>query len=134
MQCRMAEYPDMFRFFQKIISFRKKHPSIGRSRFWREDVKWFGPRGTIDYSPASRSLAFYLNGNDQFYGLRDKDIYVMINNNWEEAEFEFQIIGDWYRVVNTNLTSPEDIISETKEKVTSNNYLVGKRACAVFVK
>ena len=33
---------DVFRFFQQMIAFRKAHPSIGRSRFWRDDVRWYG--------------------------------------------------------------------------------------------
>ena len=30
---------DIFRFFRHMIAFRKSHPSIARSRFWREDVR-----------------------------------------------------------------------------------------------
>ncbi len=33
---------DIFRFFKMMIVFRKAHPSLGRSRFWREDVRWYG--------------------------------------------------------------------------------------------
>ena len=33
---------DVFRFFRSMIGFRKAHPSLGRSRFWREDVRWYG--------------------------------------------------------------------------------------------
>ncbi len=33
---------DIFRFFQRMIAFRKNHPSLSRSRFWREDVSWYG--------------------------------------------------------------------------------------------
>ena len=33
---------DMFRFFKCMIAFRKAHPSIGRGRYWREDVQWYG--------------------------------------------------------------------------------------------
>jgi glycogen operon protein len=29
---------DIFRFFKGMIAFRKARPSLGRSRFWREDV------------------------------------------------------------------------------------------------
>ena len=33
---------DIFRFFKSMIAFRKNHPSLSRSRFWREDVSWYG--------------------------------------------------------------------------------------------
>ncbi len=131
---RVDEFPDMFRFFKEMIAFRKRHPSIGRSRFWREDVKWFGPRGSIDYSPLSRTLAFYLKGNNPYYGLNDKDIYVMINSYWGAVQFEFQEQGEWSRVINTELPSPHDVLPEGQEIITDNSYLLGPRSMAVFVK
>ena len=33
---------DVNRFFRLMIAFRKAHPSLCRSRFWREDVSWYG--------------------------------------------------------------------------------------------
>src|SRR3954451_15291621 len=36
---------DFFRFAQAMIAFRKAHPSLGRSRFWRADVTWLGAVG-----------------------------------------------------------------------------------------
>jgi glycogen operon protein len=33
---------DIFRFFKSMIAFRKAHPSLCRSRFWREDISWYG--------------------------------------------------------------------------------------------
>ena len=39
---RLRVNQDVFRFFRSMIGFRKAHPSLGRSRFWREDVRWYG--------------------------------------------------------------------------------------------
>ena len=39
---RLEENRDIFRFFRLMIALRKAHPSIARSRYWREDVQWFG--------------------------------------------------------------------------------------------
>src|SRR5438874_12363362 len=33
---------EVFRFFKSMIAFRKTHPALSRSRFWREDVSWYG--------------------------------------------------------------------------------------------
>jgi len=66
---------DVFRFFQYMIAFRKTHRSLCRSRFWREDVSWYGAGSQIDQSPQSHSLAFHLRGRSQ----NDTDLYVMIN-------------------------------------------------------
>ena len=39
---RLEQNREIFRFFRLMISFRKTHPAIGRSTFWREDVSWYG--------------------------------------------------------------------------------------------
>ncbi|MDY0039697.1 MAG: isoamylase, partial [Desulforhabdus sp.] len=95
---------DMFRFFKSVIEFRKSHPSIGRGRYWREDVRWHGTAGGVDLSPHSRSLAYYLRGSR----LRDNDLYVMINAYWEDLAFTIQQgpADQWSRVVDTSLASP----------------------------
>ena len=38
----LAENSGIFRFFRQMIAFRKAHPSIARSHFWRQDVHWCG--------------------------------------------------------------------------------------------
>ena len=77
---------DIFLFFKKMIAFRKSHPSLCRSRFWREDISWYGTGKQVDLSSDSHSLAFCLHGASQ----RDDDIYVMINAYWEELQFTIQ--------------------------------------------
>lgn len=67
-------------------AFRKAHPSLGRSRFWREDVRWHGAGPEADRSHASHSLAFFLRGASQ----GDDDLYVMINAWWQDLEFTLQ--------------------------------------------
>ena len=77
---------DIFRFFKLMISFRKNpHPSLCRSRFWREDISWYGVGPMADLSPDSHSLAFCLHGASQ----ADDDVYVMINSYWK-LQFEIQ--------------------------------------------
>ena len=70
---------DVFRFFRLMIAFRKAHPSVGRSRFWRDDVRWYGVDGRVNWSGSSRQLAYCLHGASQ----GDRDLYVMINAFWE---------------------------------------------------
>ncbi|HXJ88339.1 MAG TPA: isoamylase [Candidatus Binatia bacterium] len=97
---------DIFRFFKGMIAFRKSHPSLCRSRFWREDISWYGVGPTVDLSPHSRSLAFCLHGASQ----GDDDIYVMINAYWQKLVFQIQegAPQDWVRIVDTDLPSPLD--------------------------
>lgn len=56
---RLRTNHDVFRFFRCMIAFRKAHPSLGRSRFWREDVRWYGTGPTVVMGPESRTLAYY---------------------------------------------------------------------------
>jgi len=121
---------NVFRFFKGMIAFRKSHPSLCRSRFWREDVSWYGVGPTVDLSPDSRSLAFCLHGASQ----GDDDIYVMINAYWQALQFEIQEgAPDWLRIVDTDLPSPEDF-SERGAPVVQSTYQVAPRSIVVLVR
>lgn len=127
------QHADVFRFFKHLISFRKKHPTLCRSRFWRKDVSWFGTGSQVDTSWHSHSLAFYLNGKSQ----QDDDLYVMINTWWKALDFRIQIgkKADWLRVIDTSLPSPEDIKLPGKEvALNSLAYKVAPRSVVVLLR
>jgi len=122
---------DMFRFFKHMIAFRKAHRSIGRSRFWREDVCWYGPVGDLDFGPESRNLAYCLHGGSQ----RDGDMYVMINAHWRDRQFTVQEGQpcEWRRVVDTSLPSPHDIATPGDSAPLDNlQYRVAGRSIVVL--
>lgn len=128
---RRQQHPDIFRFFKLMIAFRKAHPSISRSRFWREDIRWHGPHGAVDLSRESRHLAYGLRGESQ----GDDDLYVMINAHWEPCAFTVQEPGHWLLVVDTSLTSPNDIRDPGHEPpLTSPVYPLGPRSVVVLRK
>jgi isoamylase len=110
---RLEEFRDIHRFFQRMIAFRRSHPGIGRSRFWREDVEWYGAQGgqVAVHEPV---LAYRLLGGS----LADVDLYVMINASPAEVEFVLpgEPRGNWRRAIDTARESPEDIV-ETGEEV-----------------
>ena len=56
---------DVYRFFKLMIAFRKAHPSIARSRFWRDDVHWYGVGAAPDIANCSHTLTFCLHGASQ---------------------------------------------------------------------
>ena len=122
---------DIFRFFKSMIAFRKSHPSLGRSRFWREDVVWYGTGPIPDLSHDSHSLAFCLRGASQ----HDEDIYVMINAFWEELDFHIRegATGEWRRIVDTSLHSPDDF-SEQGLPLQYATYTVAPRSVVVLVR
>ncbi len=130
---RLEDHADVFRFFQMMIAFRKSHPSISRSRFWRDDIHWYGANHDADLSASSKAIAWCLRGASQ----TDCDLYVMINAN--EFELKFGIhegsAGDWRRVVDTSLVFGEDIIDENvADRVDDTTYLVQPRSTVVFVR
>jgi isoamylase len=122
---------DIFRFFKNMIAFRKAHPSLSRSRFWREDVAWYGTGPHADLSDDSRSLAFCLHGDSQ----GDDDLYVMINAYWQELTFELQEgkPQEWKRIVDTAAPSPDDF-SERGLPVERAKYVVAPRSIVVLLK
>jgi len=124
---------DIFRFFKNMIAFRKSHPSLGRSRFWRHDVRWYGVAEAPDLSFDSHTLAWCLHGASQ----NDNDIYVMINAYWKALTFVVQEgePQEWFRVVDTSLATPQDICEPTTEqRLHSLNYRVGPRSTVVLVR
>ncbi|HSD84628.1 MAG TPA: glycogen-debranching protein, partial [Anaerolineae bacterium] len=127
---------DLFRFFKLMIAFRKTHPSIHRTTFWREDVHWYGATGPVDLSYDSRALAYYLRGASQ----NDRDLYVMINAHWEDLAFAIQEKGGWRRVIDTSLPAPEDILEPGYEepigeaRLEETHYRVKARSVVVLMK
>jgi glycogen operon protein len=107
---------DMFHFFKKMIAFRKAHPSLCRSRFWRDDVRWHGSAPQVDHSGASHALAFFLRGASQ----EDADLYVMINASPADMTFTIKEgkAGAWRRVVDTGLAAPDDIVGGSRQRGT----------------
>ena len=129
---RLKENADVFRFFRLMIAFRKRHPSLARSRYWRSDVHWYGPRGDVDLAPWSHTLAFCLHGASE----DDDDLYVMVNAWREDVAFDIQQgePGGWRRAVDTALPSPGDIAEPGQEApVPGLGYRVGARSVVVLV-
>jgi isoamylase len=129
----LVKNQDIFRFFQNMIAFRKAHPSISRSRFWREDVRWYGVDEFPDLSSDSRSLAFCLHGTRE----QDADLYVMINAFWQELTFKVQEgqASDWYRVVDTSLPGPQDFCEPgTEAHLQDLEYAVHPRSTVVLIR
>ena len=129
----LARNRDIFGFFKNMIAFRKAHPSLGRSRFWREDIKWYGVRKDPDLSDASHTLAFCLHGASQ----QDEDIYVMINAYWNDLDFVVQEgrADEWKRVVDTSLASPFDFSAPGAEPpLGSSTYTVKARSIVMLLR
>ncbi len=128
---RLQSNQDIFRFFKEMIAFRKAHPSLSRSRFWREDVRWYGVGSVADLSYNSHTLAYCLLGKSQ----SDDDLYVIINAYWEPLTFTIQegAAREWRRVVDTGFESPDDI-TPAGVPIRRLQYKVGPRSVVVLVR
>jgi hypothetical protein len=127
-------HPDVFRFARQTIAFRKDHPSLCRSRFWRDDIRWYGVGPQADFSHASRSLALCLHGASQ----GDDDVYVMVNEYWETLDFTMQDgaparsgAGSSTRGARVRTTSAR---RGRKLLQASARYTVGPRSVVVLVR
>jgi len=128
----LARNHEVFQFFKKMIAFRKAHPSLSRSRFWREDVRWYGAAGQPDLSRDSCSLAFFLKGAAE----GDQDLYVMINAGRKPLPFVIQQwkAGRWSRVIDTSLPSPVDFCDPGDEKTLQDpNCVVSPRSIVLLL-
>ncbi len=129
---RKELHADHFRFVKRMIAFRKAHPTLGRNRFWRDDIRWHGVGDSTDLSYNSHSLAYCLRGASQ----GDCDLYVMINAYHEPLSFTIQESGSggWNRAIDTGLESPDDIVEPGREvAVTSMEYRVDARSVVVLI-
>jgi isoamylase len=128
---RLEDNREVFQFFKLMIAFRRSHPSIGRSTFWREDVSWHGADGPVDLAHDSRCLAYSLRGASA----GDDDVYVMINGHWEDHIFTVADgeASEWRRVVDTARPSPDDIIPAGYEPTLDTaRYPVRARSVVVL--
>jgi glycogen operon protein len=124
---------DIFQFFKSMIAFRKAHPSISRSRFWRDDVRWYGAHGEPDLSYDSHTLAFCLHGSSY----DDIDLYIMINGWWQDLTFNIQEgqSGEWRRGIDTSKPSPNDFsLHGDQPTIGTCQYLVEARSIVVLVR
>lgn len=100
----------VFRFFQRMIAFRKAHPSIAPSTFWNGDVHWF--------DIGTHSAGWVIG-----------DVQVMANAFWEPVEFTVQGTG-WLRVVDTSRRAPDDFADAPAP--VGARYTVGPRSVVVL--
>jgi glycogen operon protein len=125
---RLDSHRDLYEFFRAMIALRKGRRSIARSRFWREDVRWFGTVGAPDTAPSSHSVAWHLSGAR--YG--EGDLYVMVNAFWEPLEFAVQVPGPWRRLVDTTLHAPEHVLAVADAPAVGAAVTVADRSIVVL--
>jgi glycogen operon protein len=135
------KHGDTLRFWQRMIAFRKKHPSLRQNAFFTGDVNKRGLadvtwHGTKLNSPGwsdsqARVLGFTLAGFED-----QPDIHVMMNMYWDALDMEVPTVTgrQWTRGIDTSLPSPLDIVDPGSEfPLTGSTYRVNGRSIVVLV-
>ena len=129
---RLTQHEEVFRFFKKMIAFRKSHGMLGSSTFWREKIQWYGAeQPEVDLSADSQCLAYHLHDPSP----ETRDLYVMINGSTRPVQFSIHAQADktWKRVVDTSLPSPMDLlVPDIQIPLTHNHYRVNQRSIVVL--
>lgn len=130
---RLKKHAEMFEFARRMIAFRKEHPTLCRSEFWRDDVEWFGPQGEVDFSPQSREIAFLLRGESE----GDSDLFVLINGSEYRIPFSIPFGGrdGWRRRIDTSVPAPDEIV-RPKDGISTRDeiYAVAARSVVVLTR
>ena len=123
----------ILRFTQMMIALRKQHFALSREQFCNR-VSWHGPKvGDPDWTGQSRTLAFQMHGWHS-----QPDFYVMFNAHWEQRRFNIpphEGQWRWRRLVDTNLQSPEDIVSEQNavKLQPGDHYTLAPRSTVILI-
>jgi isoamylase len=129
---RQDAHAGHLRFVREAIAFRRRHPSLCRSRFWRDDVRWHGVGALPDLGYDSHSLAYCLLGASE----GDDDLYVMANAWQEPLTFEVQegAAGDWRVAIDTGREAPDDIVDDGDGAVAAMRHVVEPHSIVVLVR
>ncbi len=137
----VEKHAGMLRYWQRMIAFRRQHPTIHRPRYFNgmvnarglRDLSWHGCDGAPPNwgDPDARAVAFTLGGQGQ-----DADIHVIMNMYWEPLSFVLPDLNGrvWRRAVDTSLPSPDDIAEPGHETpVAAGAYRAGPRSIAILI-
>jgi glycogen operon protein len=113
-----------FRFVREMIAFRQRHTSFMRPEFYlgtessyrgTPDITWFDVDGAApDWDKIDRCFAVYIEGIKADVK-RDRDnsnFFIMFNASQKDIVFSVcppPRDKKWFRAIDTNLASPEDI-------------------------
>lgn len=121
----------MFRFFQKLIAFRKTSNLVRRKTYNSGlKIKWHGVKTDVpDWGEHSHSIALELCDAHEH-------LFLIFNAYWDDLVFELPSLPPekkWKRLLDTSMESPEDIAdsgklfpveSQTSYKVIARSTIV----------
>jgi len=136
----VERHAGILHFWQRIIRFRRSHPTVHRSRYFNgrindrglPDIAWHGCRlGQPAWGdPDGRAFAFTLAGFGE-----ESDVHVMMNMYWGDLNFDVPEAGgwQWYRVVDTAAAPPDDIVDPGQEVAIGDSATLNVRGRSVVL-
>ncbi|HKA53226.1 MAG TPA: glycogen debranching protein GlgX [Candidatus Binatia bacterium] len=132
----------MLRFVQQLIAFRRRHRCLRRTRFLTgksqsgnllPDVTWHGVElnAPLWEDPNAQILAYTLAAVDE----NEEDLHVILNMSENTVEMPLPQFSDriWYRAIDTECTSPQDIVEPPQQsQVRTRTYKVAPRSVVVL--
>jgi glycogen operon protein len=146
----LEKHAGLYRFVKEMIAFRRRHPGFMRHEFFTgrggdyrgiPDISWFDEKGLVpNWEKIGYYLALRVDGS-KAETLADRDdngFYIMINADIEIQSFvlaEPPSKKEWFRVVDTGLSAPRDILLPgTEERLPSQRvYPVKARSVAILI-
>jgi isoamylase len=140
----------LFRFTKEVIAFRKRHPSLRRTRFFTgedndqngmPDISWYSTvLSKYDWSKKSKSLACLIDGSRLETGAKqdDNDLYLIFNASRKSLTFSLPALPagkQWWRSIDTSMASPQDIVPDGGEiiVVPDEGYIVAPHSMVVLI-
>ena len=140
----------LYRYVKEIIAFRLRHPGFMRPEFFTgrggdyraiPDISWFTDTGAVpDWDKVGPYLALRLDGSraETLADRDDNDFYIMFNADTDLKSFvlaEPPSKKEWFRAVDTGLSSPNDILSPGSEKYlpSQHTYPVKARSIVILI-
>jgi glycogen operon protein len=141
---------DIYRFVKEMIAFRLRHPGLMRPEFFTgrggdyraiPDISWFDEKGLVpDWDKIGYYLAFRVDGSkaEILADRDDNDFYIMFNAAIDIQTFvlaEPRSKKEWFRVVDTGLPSPNEILPlGSEERLPSQrSYSVKARSIVILI-
>jgi glycogen operon protein len=125
----------LLRFFKLLIRLRRLHPVFRRGHFFvgeetgesmLKDIAWFGlTLHEHKWEPDAKCLSILMDGKSTKDKQKDDDFFIMINGDNEPHEFSIPRLPlkkKWLRLIDTQLPSPRDIVTEDAAKEISEEY------------
>ena len=130
---KLEENTGFYRYYRKLIEFRKLHPILHQGRFLTDDdVTWLGINGQkTSWDKDPHFLAFLLKDKDHSH-----DLYCAFNAQNIAVNIQLPLTRNhqnWHEVVYTANEPPEDFYDKGQEPIVKDQFFPMKPFSALLL-